>query len=64
MSANMIPLSKLSAGDSTYPSPQIIEDRYIDDQKLLAVCREKFGSNYKLKVWLFHGDIAETQHWQ
>lgn len=50
MSANMMPLSKLPAGDPAYSSPQIIEDRYIDDQKLLAVCKEKFGSNYKLKV--------------
>lgn len=51
MLANMVPPSKYSAKAPMYPSPQVIEDRYIDDEKLWEICKEKFGpDNYKLKV--------------
>ena len=49
---------------------QIIEDRYIDDGKLLEYCKQRFGiGNYRLKVdrtctstlEIVHG-LIETQH--
>ncbi|UPX17083.1 uncharacterized protein EKO05_0007459 [Ascochyta rabiei] len=46
----MMPLPKFSTAAPMYPSAQIIEDRYIDDEKLLEICKERFGwGNYKLK---------------
>ena len=51
MAVHSMPFPKFSAAAPAYPSPQIIEDRYIDDKKLLQVCRERFGiGGYKLKV--------------
>jgi hypothetical protein len=51
MTASMMPLPKSPATAPMYPSPQIIEDRYIDDEKLLQICKERFGlGNYGLKV--------------
>jgi hypothetical protein len=51
MAAHPMPFPKFSAAAPAYRSPQMIEDRYIDDKKLLQVCREKFGvGGYKLKV--------------
>ncbi|KAJ4316349.1 hypothetical protein N0V94_005487 [Neodidymelliopsis sp. IMI 364377] len=50
MIAQMPPLFESSSVASMYPSLQIIEDRYIDDCKLLNICRERFGQgNYRLK---------------
>ncbi|KAF3034084.1 hypothetical protein E8E12_005624 [Didymella heteroderae] len=50
MAVHSMPFPKFSAAAPAYPSPQIIEDRYIDDKKLLQVCRERFGiGGYKLK---------------
>lgn len=44
-------LTKPAASAPTCRSPQIIEDRYIDDDKLLEICEERFGlGNYQLKV--------------
>jgi hypothetical protein len=50
MAAYSMPFPRFSAAPM-HPSPQMIEDRYIDDRKLLQVCRERFGvGGYKLKV--------------
>jgi hypothetical protein len=52
-SATMMPLPQLS---SAHPPPrssslQVIEDRYIDEDKLLNICKQKFGAgNYHLRV--------------
>ena len=64
--AKMMPLSKPSMSAPTGRSPQIIEDRYIDDDKLLQICRERFGvGNYHLKVRGIHLSIQiETDTYQ
>ena len=47
----MASLTKPAASAPPCRSPQIIEDRYIDDDKLLEICKEKFGlGNYHLMV--------------
>jgi hypothetical protein len=49
----MMPLPQLP---SAHPPPrssslQVIEDRYIDEDKLLNICKQKFGAgNYHLRV--------------
>jgi hypothetical protein len=51
--ATMMPLPQLP---SAHPPPsssslQVIEDRYIDEDKLLNICKQKFGAgNYHLRV--------------
>jgi hypothetical protein len=51
--ATMMPLPQLP---SAHPPPsssslQVIEDRYIDEDKLLNICKQKFGAgNYQLRV--------------
>jgi hypothetical protein len=58
MVAQMPPLFESPSVASMYPSLQIIEDRYIDDCKLLKICRERFGQgNYRLKV---HGLLHQS----
>ena len=43
--------SRFPTATPQQPSLQIIENRYIDDEKLLEICKMKFGAgNYKLKV--------------
>ncbi|CAO2658702.1 Nn.00g064250.m01.CDS01 [Neocucurbitaria sp. VM-36] len=40
----------------TFSRPQIIEDRYIDEDKLLQVCKQRFAPgtyklSYKFNMW-------------
>jgi hypothetical protein len=49
----MMPLPQLPSAHPPPPasSPQVIEDRYIDENKLLDICKQKFGAgNYRLRV--------------
>lgn len=37
------------------PKVQIIEDRYIDEDKLLEICKQRFApGTYKLRVGVFY----------
>lgn len=46
-----LPPSAFPPTTAPHCSPQIIENRYIDDDKLLEICKERFGKgNYKLRV--------------
>lgn len=51
MAPNVLPPSAFPTSALAQSAPQIIENRYIDDEKLLEICKERFGTgNYKLKV--------------
>ncbi|KAJ4394949.1 hypothetical protein N0V91_011164 [Didymella pomorum] len=50
---NVLPPSAFPTAALAQSAPQIIENRYIDDDKLLEICKERFGTgNYKLKETL------------
>lgn len=52
MTAGTDPSSEQPAAPPRIPSPQIIEDRYIDDDKLLELCSQRFPpESYTLSVW-------------
>lgn len=56
MAPQMLPPSMFPTSGLALSSPQIIENRYIDDDKLLGICKERFGTgNYKLRVSSLHG---------
>ncbi|KAF2625279.1 hypothetical protein BU25DRAFT_460399 [Macroventuria anomochaeta] len=53
MTAKVLPPSVFPTAAPMHSPPQVIENRYIDDDKLVEICKERFGAgNYRLKFKL------------
>ncbi|KAF2623991.1 hypothetical protein BU25DRAFT_461491 [Macroventuria anomochaeta] len=63
MKVTQNPIPERPAPAPRSPSPQIIEDRYIDDDKLLELCSKRFPlGSYRLS-WKFNKWYLDAPDW-